>query len=161
MLYDLIDGQGVVLQSRIRLIPSTPRLLPGQRWVPTSLTIDLCRQDKSAEIDLACRNQILNGFSSSALGASYHYPAKLTDQYNLSGSIIDSLLPDTPTDWTTLFWCEDGDGVWAFRLHTAIQIQQVGRDAKTAILTAMSKNEVLQAQIQSATSLEGLAGIVW
>ena len=125
------------------------------------LDFDAVRSQKSVDIDQACRSTILAGFDSDALGTTYHYPAKATDQSNLSGSVLASLLPDTPAEWVTPFWCADGDGVWAFRLHTAAQIQQVGRDAKAAILVSMGKNELLQTQIASATSLEELNTITW
>lgn len=116
---------------------------------------------KKEAISGACRSEIVSGFDSSALGERHHYPAKETDQLNLSGSILDSLLPDLPTDWTTPFWCADTSGLWAFRLHTASQIQQVGHDAKAAILAAMGKNEVLQAQIAAAGSVEELEAIAF
>ena len=85
----------------------------------------------------------------------------MTDQQNLASSVLDSLLPGLSEDWTTPFWCEDTSGAWAFRMHTAVQIQQVGRDAKASILAAMGKNEILQAQIATAETVEQLEGITW
>ena len=129
-----------------------------QEWVPD---LEGARSAKASAIDTTCRNTILSGFKSSALGAEHHYPAKLTDQSNLSGSIIDSLLPGLSADWVTPFWCMDATGVWEFRLHTATQIQQVGRDGKLAILAAMGKNEQLQSLIALATTLEEINQINW
>lgn len=146
-------------------IPTPPdwdHIWTGSAWVPESRkTLDDFRADKSVAISIACRSQILSGFESSALGATHHYPAKTTDQQNLTASVMASLLPTITTGWTTPFWCADTNGVWAFRLHTAEQIQQVGQDAKAAILAAMGKNEVLQAQIVAATSIESLDAIEW
>ena len=129
-----------------------------QVWL---LNLESSRSSKAVVIDTACRTTILAGFKSSALGVEHHYPAKLTDQSNLSGSILTSMLPDTPADWVTPFWCADGSGVWEFRLHTAAQIQQVGRDGKQAILLAMGKNEQLQTSIALATTLEEINQINW
>lgn len=131
-------------------------------WLTYQWVIDLsaARAARAALISNACKAEILSGFSSSALGAAHHYPAKTTDQQNLASSVLASLLP-IPADWTTPFWCADTSGVWAFRLHTAAQIQQVGQDAKAAILAAMGKNEVLQAQIAAAGSVEELEAIAW
>lgn len=123
-------------------------------------SIDELRQRKVDEMNLACRNCIFAGFKSSALGVEYTYPAKTQDQANLIGSVTDSIILDLSPDWRTPFWCEDADGVWAFRLHTAEQIQRVGRDGKTAILTCMTINEGLRAQIMTATA-EELDAIVW
>lgn len=127
-------------------------------WVDPR-TLDQARADKIAEMSFACATAIFAGFTSSALGAEYLYPAKMTDQSNLAGSILDSLIPG-PADWTTPFWCADASGTWAFRMHTSTQIQQVGRNGKTAILAAMSYNEALRAQIETATMAQ-LDVIVW
>ena len=85
----------------------------------------------------ACQSAIYAGFTSSALGAAYTYPAKDTDQQNLASSVLASLMPANATGWTTPFWCADANGNWAFVNHTVAQIQQVGIDGKTAILAAM------------------------
>ena len=142
--------------------PTPHHYWTGEAWVLSSeQVLALQRTEKGKEIDSACRSTILGGFTSYALGVEYRYPAKLTDQSNLSGSILASMLPETPTDWVTPFWCADAQGVWAFRTHTITQIQQVGHDAKQAILLAMSKNEQLQTQIALASSIEELNQISW
>lgn len=134
----------------------------GVQWIHSPKNnFETDRRDKSAAISQSCRSAILSGFDSSALGCLHHYPSQLTDQQNLASSVLASLLPGLPDEWTTPFWCSDTSGVWAFRLHTAAQIQQVGQDAKAAILAAMGKNEVLQAQIVAATSIESLDAIEW
>lgn len=122
-------------------------------------TIEEARADKVTEMRACCAAAITGGFTSAALGVEHQYPAKLTDQTNLAGSIIDSLIPG-PADWTTPFWCGDSAGDWKFRMHTATQIQQVGRDAKAAILAAMTRNEALRVRIEGATR-EELDAIGW
>ncbi len=114
-----------------------------------------------AVLSAACCAQILDGFLSDALGAFHAYPAKETDQSNLSASVLASLMPGNAADWTTPFWCQDEAGAWAFVPHTAAQIQHVGRDAKAAILAAMSKNETLAAQVRAATTIAAVKAIVW
>lgn len=116
---------------------------------------------KAIEIDSACREAILSGFDSDALGTEHHYPAKMTDQQNLASSVLDSLLPGLPADWTTPYWCADVYGVWELRSHTALQIQQVGKEAKAAILLAMNRNEVLQQQVAAASTVQELESILW
>lgn len=124
--------------------------------------IERLRSEKSKNIDQACRNAIYAGFISNALGAAYHYPAKDKDQANLVGSVTESLYPNLPPEWVTPFWCatESENGEWAYRLHTAAQIQQVGADAKAAIVAALTYNAQLQAQIAVADA-EGLEAIEW
>ncbi len=112
-------------------------------------------------ISTACQDAIYAGFSSSALGAAYTYPAKATDQQNLTASIAASLFPGLPNTWTTPFWCADINGLWEFRPHSAAQIQQVGIDAKNAIVSCMAKNQTLCAQVQSATTIDAVYAVVW
>lgn len=128
-------------------------------WVETG-DLDAQRARAVDAMSRACGNAITAGFVSSALGAVYSYPAKPTDQANLSGSVLASILPAASSDWTTPFWCADAAGAWEFRAHTAAQIQQVGVDAKVAILNCMTINEGLRAQIMVADA-DQLATIVW
>lgn len=126
--------------------PSANHIVKNGKWV---LDVVRMKADKVTELSTDCQAQIYAGFDSAALGASYHYPAKDKDQTNLSGSVVASLLPNLATDWTTPFWCLDAAGNWAFMDHTAAQIQQVGVDAKAAILDALAKNKSLVDQVMA------------
>lgn len=109
----------------------------------------------------ACQTAITAGFQSSALGDWHTYPAKVTDQQNLNASVVASLLPGIPATWVTPFWCEDENGSWAYVYHTAAQIQKVGQDAKGAILSNLTKNAQLQAQVMAATTVAEVQSINW
>jgi hypothetical protein len=116
---------------------------------------------KAKAISAACEQQILAGFTSSALGTAHTYPNNDRDQVNLSGSILRSTLPNTqPTD-VYPFLCKDSNEVWEYQLHTAAQIQQVGTDSYNFILAARVKNATLQYMISQATNQAGLDSIVW
>lgn len=122
--------------------------------------------EKVVELDAACAATILGGFSSDALGTAYTYPAKDTDQQNLASSVLASLMPGLPGDWTTPFWCADETGNWAMRPHTAVQIQQVGVDGKTAIIAAIQQKAALQGtlmaiNLQAPDAAEQLEAIQW
>lgn len=101
------------------------------------------------------------GFQSSALGAAYTYPSTLTDQHNLSGSVVTSLLPNLPSGWTTPYWCQDSAGTWAMVQHTAAQIQQVGMDGKAWVVSCQEKLAGLYAQIEAATTVSAVQSIAW
>lgn len=116
---------------------------------------------KIAVLNSCCSLTIMNGFRSDALGEPFYYPAKKQDQDNLVASVTDSLIPNLPEDWTTPFWCMDRTDIWAFRPHTAAQIQQVGREGKAATLAAMTKNEQLRQLVDEATDEAQLDAIVW
>jgi hypothetical protein len=144
------------------LIADASSPIYGGQIVPdASESIEALRTRKAVEMSQRCADTILAGFVSSALGSAYTYPAKLNDQANLTASVLASVLPSSGPDWSTPFWCADVDGKWEFRMHTAAQIQQVGVDAKVAILTCMTINEQLQAQIIAAETTADLAEITW
>lgn len=116
---------------------------------------------KAAELDAACASAIIGGFGSSALGSLHTYPSKQHDQANLVASVVDAMDNASTPGWVTPFWCADTSGAWGWRNHSADQIRQVGRDGKTAILAAQSRNATLQAAVQGATSAEAVSAIRW
>jgi hypothetical protein len=116
---------------------------------------------KIGELSAACKASIYAGFTSDALASGYSYPAKDTDQQNLASSVIDSLLSNGAAGWVTPFWCADASGSWAFRMHSAAQIQQVGKDAKAAVLAAMAKNQALVGQVAAASTVAAVNAVAW
>lgn len=107
------------------------------------------KRDKLSALSAECQAEIYAGFTSTALGAEYIYPAADIDQQNLTASVLDSVLPNTDANWTTYFLCADSNGVWQMREHSAAQIQQVGRDGKSAILAARVRYQALAAQVDA------------
>lgn len=136
----------------------------GVLIAPVPPTADeLLAAAQAAQINLlsaACQAQIVAGFTSAALGSPHTYPASSLDQQNLSSSVLASLMPNLPANWTTVFWCE-ANGQWAFAAHTAAQIQQVGQDGMAAVLAAKTKNQQLAAQVLAATTIAAVQAIVW
>ena len=130
-------------------------------WTFTSAPRPNPRDLKRAEIISACAAAIVGGFTSGALGAPHLYPSAITDQINLMGSVTGSLLPDLPSEWSTPFWCADGSGVWAFRAHTAAQIQQAGAAGKAHVVACQAALAELSAAVLAAPSEEALRQILW
>lgn len=135
-----------------------------------SMTVEMAVSVKIAELSAACRAQIVSGYDSTALGTIHHYPAQDQDQANMVASVTASMVPGLPADWVTPFWCADGTGTWAFRPHTAAQIQQAGIDGKAAITVALERNAMLSAQVQAiaadagmtdADKIAAISGVVW
>lgn len=116
---------------------------------------------KLAELDSACAAAILAGFDSDALGQPHHYPAKPTDQSNLQASVLASLQPGLTADWTTPAWCQDAAGTWAYRDHTAAQIQQVGTAGKNVINACIARKIEREQQVARATTREEVNAIRW
>lgn len=117
-------------------------------WVDGRTLSDF-QTEQAAQVGASCAAAIVTGVTSSALGAPHTYPTKLTDQANMTASVMDSVIPANASNpnWTTQFWCEDAAGNWNWSPHTAAQIQQAGTDVKSAILGQQSKNAQLQAKI--------------
>jgi len=124
-------------------------------------TLGQSKNRKAAMLRAACQAQICAGHTSTALGSPFHYPSNETDQRNLLAAVIDSLQPNRPADWTTPFWCADASGTWALRDHTALQIQQVAADGKTAIIAAQQKLARLLQQALAADAVTDLQTIEW
>lgn len=103
----------------------------------------------------------MGGFTSNALGSVHTYPSSPTDQLNLSGSIIQSLLPTTPSTWRAPFSGADTQGTWDFRLHTPAQIQQVGIDISNHVITCRIKYGTLRKTVLQATTIEAVATVTW
>lgn len=96
------------------------------------------------------RERIEAGFMSAALGEAHFYPSNETDQQNLTANVVSSILPEAGEEWSTLQLCANEGGEWAYRPHTAAQIQQVGRDGKAKILACLTNAAALRAKIEAA-----------
>ena len=127
----------------------------------SQLSLADVKAQKLTELETACAARIAAGFTSSALGKTYTYPAKSTDQANLSASVLASILPGVDGQWTTPFWCANSEGKWAYQAHTATQIQQVGVDGKNAINAAIAQKIVLEQQVEAAKTAAEVAAIIW
>lgn len=130
-------------------------------WQALPPNLDALRAARLQGLRADCAADIVGGFPSSALGAPHQYPSAQTDQINLMGSVTASLLPDLAQEWETPFWCADEAGVWAFRPHSAAQIQQAGADGKAHVVAAQAMLDGLVTILATAATAEEIAAIVW
>jgi hypothetical protein len=128
---------------------------------PAPASLDAIKAKQIAFLTSCCAAAIVGGYSSSALGAPHSYPSNVTDQINMMGSVTASLLPELATGWTTPFWCEEASGSWAFRDHTAAQIQAAGADGKAHVVECQITLATLSAEVMAATMPNAIAAIVW
>jgi hypothetical protein len=156
-----LDGSIIALIEKWLIESSDSPFAGGSTATDAADSLEALRTRKAAEMSQRCADTILGGFVSSALGEAHTYPAKPSDQANLTGSVVRSFYPNVGVDWLTPFWCADADGVWAFRMHTAAQIQHVGDDAVAARLECMGKNEQMQGLVAAAATADELAIINW
>lgn len=102
---------------------------------------------------LACQQQILSGFTSSALGVAYSYASDAVDQRNI--------LLAAQSSKGGLLSCQTATGIWSRVLHTQQQAQQVAEDFVVASDAARTKLGVLEAQIAAANSVASVQAVVW
>lgn len=110
------------------------------------------KQNKLNEINTACEESIVSGFTSSTLGSTHTYQSDRDDQSNLLGLNL--------ANKDTLLKCNDGN-TWGYKPHTASQIKDVFDAGVTHKETNLLKAHQLKLQVQSATTVEEIEGINW
>lgn len=135
---------------------------------PPPPSLDTLRARKIVALRGAAAVYMTGGFVSSALGAEHTYPSQNTpdhpDQQNLAASVLASMLPGLPADWTTPFWCAVNPAdpaSWSLTPHTGAQIQKVGIDAKAFIVAAQQKLDNLVAVVNSASAAADINAVTW
>jgi hypothetical protein len=129
---------------------------------PAQASLDETKMAKIRELRVSCAAAITGGFASSALGSPHIYPSKPTDQTNLMGAVVTSMLPSASEEgWFTPFWCEDAAGAWAFRDHTVGQIQRVGEDGRAHIAACQTRLDELTDVVNSAATVDDVDKISW
>lgn len=123
--------------------------------------VEALRQRRISELSVICERTIVSGFNSVALGEIHVYPSNLKDQINLMGSVTDSLVPGLPEDWETPFWVCGPSGEWIYKMHTARQIQQAGRDGKAHVITNQTILDDLTNAVIAAETSEEIAAVSW
>lgn len=124
-------------------------------------SLEEVKDARIAVLRAVCEAAITGGFKSAALGSVHTYPSDLKAQINLMGSVTDSLMPDLPANWQTPFWVCDPVGVWAYKMHSAAQIQQAGRDGKINVITCQAALDNLVVTVLAADTAEAVASVVW
>lgn len=130
-------------------------------WSPPIVSLGEARARQIELLNADCAAAIVTGFHSSALGSPHLYPSAPTDQMNLTANVVSSVLPGLEPEWITYQLCADGAGIWAYRAHSAAQIQQVGTDGKALILAGLQQKNMLETQILAASTIEEVAAITW
>jgi hypothetical protein len=132
--------------------------------IPTPTAAQLLANAQSIQVSTltaACANAIIGNYTSNALGSTYSYPNKITDQINLLSAIASSQLANTANNWTTSFWCASSSNTWNYQPHTAVQIQQVGIDNKTWVATQQAQLASLKIQVTAANTVAAVQAVVW
>lgn len=114
---------------------------------------------KQAELKLACQAAIIAGIQSDALGSMHSYQTGFIDQQNITGLVVESLLPQSANSFKS--WCADGNGVWARRAHSKPQIQAIGLAVSAHVKEQQEKYEQKINEVAAATSSAQVVAITW
>lgn len=143
--------------------------LPRVDWVPITNaqaqaiqnpkpTLAQVKAAQLAAVSGACASELLQGFSSSALGATHTYPSLEADQRNLMNAAMAS--QEQTSTWSTSLWCATGEA-WAFTAHSSAQLQQVNADWLAHRQARQQKYADLVDKINAATSVTAVQAITW
>lgn len=159
-------GQGPILQewNTAKLGTQPDQITITNAW-NNGLGLTYTKQQQIIMLDIACRNTILAGFQSSALGSVYTYPNQNSqehpDQVNMVTSTLAAVINTNTAGWTTNIWVENSAGTWEYFPHNATQVKQVGVDGKVYVQTQQNKLVSLTAQVNAATTIAAVQAIVW
>lgn len=120
--------------------------------VPVDIILKRAKELKVFNLYQACSSHILGGFTSDALGAVHTYPSTERDQANLNGVVTESIINATNNTWQAPFWCVDANDLWDRRMHTHVQIQQVGQAAAIHVRGAQDKLKGLVDQVNDVAT---------
>lgn len=126
-----------------------------------SPTLEVLREKKTNEINAACGSQIIQGFTSDALGSIKHYQGEQIDQLNLIGVVaggIDDMFKCGTEDAS---FATNGIIAWAYEPHTIAQLTQVLNDGKAYKQTLLQKAYTLKAEIEAASIVDEVNAIAW
>jgi hypothetical protein len=148
---DYGDGNGPIVRPE-NWFSDQPQ--PAQAEIDSvlvTLPLSMAKQALVSALNAKCEALIVAGQVSDALGTPHLYPSKLIDQNNLAANVQRSTLPVNAANpqWETYHMCRDQIGVWAFRLHTASQIQQAGEHVAAKITAIRMVNAQKQAEVMS------------
>ena len=105
-------------------------------------------------LSLSAQADIVEGFSSSALGTAYWYDSKFEDQMNLIGAEAAGDTMDYPCR-------DDAASAKVYRSHTNPQLITVVRDARDLKTTILQSFNTKKASIMAAADQAAVDAIVW
>lgn len=121
------------------------------------------KRNRISMLSNECRESIISGFTSSAIGVEMLYDSEEVDQLNLIGATTDTS-PDInePNGYSILYACRDiVTNIKEYRLHTHFQLRQVMRDGAEFKLQQLQKFHILRMAVEMAGSIEEIDSVNW
>lgn len=124
-------------------------------------SLDDLRAARDAALSAECAAAIVSGVTADALGEPIFYPTGSTDQVNLAGAVVLTLLPGLPADWSQELTCRDAGGIWARRPHSAAQAQAVGRAVAAHVDSCRARLAARRADLAAAEDAGAVQAVAW
>lgn len=120
------------------------------------VTLDKAKEILIEQINDLCRQKIVSGFTSDALGEYHIYQSEEIDQFNTFVNMYDAVSSNSPVLQRCI---RVSDGTDAFVLHTPEQIATVFREGKNYVLNLLQRCKVLKDSVTAASSATELLSI--
>lgn len=118
---------------------------------------------KIEEISEACRQSIVSGFVSDALGTAHLYDSDIEDQINLAGAYIVTL-PNaiSPSSSSIPYVCRNQTTmIKSYIAHTNEQLLTVLQEGAARKLSLLQLFNQMRDDINAATELEYIEAVTW
>ncbi|RYA23893.1 hypothetical protein CRU96_05660 [Malaciobacter halophilus] len=143
------------------LYKETKAFIDGGEVVEDEFSLEDIKKQKLNSINNSCNQTIISGFKSKALGSWHFYYSTLEEQSTLNSLITLGVNNNFKAQKISIV---DEKEVKEERIkyeHTIEQLREVLKDGATHIAEQIEKKDLLEAQINVATTVEELDGIVW
>ena len=152
-----LDDNDINNQDIIKNYPNYTMIdnAPVYTPIPDSVKLPFERQSKIQELNIACNQDILSGFSSSAIGEKHEYKFDYEYQGNFDKKLgILSMIPTIQTvDWPT----KDAGII----THTREQFLQVCLDGQSWIESNLFRYFRMKAEIEVMENIDEIASVKW
>lgn len=136
---------------------------------PAELNVDpvrvaFAKKEQIGKLSNLCEQEIIKGFSSTALGSIHWYDASPVDQLNLISAItLTSPTLENPQGTSIFYSCRDStdDDVKEYQSHTYAQLQKIMSDSSVARLTFLQKFSALRQKIMVSNTVNEIRNITW
>ena len=176
MKMDYVTAIGLFYPTVIVVCKGNPHDYSDIEWIggdqlPSVLEVDEMifedvKKDKILELSAACENDIVNGFTSDALGYPCIYDAEQVDQLNITGVLtMISPTPDAPMGYLSPYAVRPIiDGVVqpkVYLVHTYPQLRKALTDGGMYKLLKLQQFNTKRDLVNTATSVEAVEAITW
>jgi len=140
------------------------RVLTAEELNVDPVRVAFAKKEQIGMLSTKCEQEIIKGFSSTALGSIHWYDASSVDQLNLISSItLTGPTAENPLGTSIFYACRDNtnNDIKEYQSHTYAQLQQIIKDSSVSRLVFLQKFSALRQQIMNKTTVSDVKSIKW